>query len=298
MKNAIELLTGKHYPVSGGFWNTDPNYPEKLKPHIGTDFPLNRGTQLKVFTYLQVIKIGGHKDYGIQVFLYDPNNDLTHHFAHLQELHPELSVGDGRYIGFEFAKSGASGVGFNGQVISEGVVPHLHWGVAKGRVTDTSKGHQWLSIIDVEFDCTNADGSVTGGNVENDIVGTSFTFKGGTPIYNDNPVPTLYPDQPKRNYPATVIKESGEWLKIRVNAFSPTDVWIYKKDAGITVSTDPSLKLNNEPLYGNSTTTSVANNITGTFYYWDDKVINGRRRITNKSSSVGVEGQVTGFIKS
>lgn len=62
-------------------------------------------------------------------------------------------------------------------------------------------------------------------------------------------------------------------------------------------SAGASVALNNTPLYANSTTSTVANKLTGTYYYWDNEVINGRRRITNAKNRVGVKGQVTGFIK-
>lgn len=57
------------------------------------------------------------------------------------------------------------------------------------------------------------------------------------------------------------------------------------------------VKLNNEPLYATSTTTKVSARITGAYFYWDNKTLNGRRRITNRKDRVGVKGQVTGFIK-
>lgn len=36
--------------------------------------------------------------------------------------------------------------------------------------------------------------------------------------------------------------------------------------------------------------------LTGTYYYWSNEIINGRIRVTNAKSRVGVKGQVTGWI--
>lgn len=56
------------------------------------------------------------------------------------------------------------------------------------------------------------------------------------------------------------------------------------------------VKLSNEPLYVSSTAKTAASKVTGTYYYWDNETVNGRRRITNAKSRVGIEGQVTGWI--
>jgi len=63
---------------------------------------------------------------------------------------------------------------------------------------------------------------------------------------------------------------------------------------GLTAG-DP-IYLNNEPLYASSTLKTPAGRKTGTYYFWGGSVINGRIRITNQKSRVGVAGQVTGWI--
>lgn len=57
------------------------------------------------------------------------------------------------------------------------------------------------------------------------------------------------------------------------------------------------ITLKNEPLYASSDTTKVAAYIYGLHYLWSATVINGRIRITTDKSKVGVNGQVTGWIK-
>ncbi len=56
------------------------------------------------------------------------------------------------------------------------------------------------------------------------------------------------------------------------------------------------LTLKNTPLYVSSTEKNKASDKSGVFYVWGDEVLNGRIRITNRKSNVGVQGQVTGWI--
>lgn len=62
------------------------------------------------------------------------------------------------------------------------------------------------------------------------------------------------------------------------------------------LSAGTKLTLKNTPLYVSSTTKNTSSSKTGTFYVWSNAVVNGRIRITNKTSNVGVSGQVTGWI--
>ena len=57
-----------------------------------------------------------------------------------------------------------------------------------------------------------------------------------------------------------------------------------------------SMALIGEPLYASSTSVSPAAIVTGRYWRWDEAVINGRIRITNDPSRIGVAGQVTGWI--
>ena len=54
--------------------------------------------------------------------------------------------------------------------------------------------------------------------------------------------------------------------------------------------------LNNTPCYSSETAKEAYGTKTGTFYLWDNVVRNGRIRITNAVSRVGVAGQVTCWI--
>ena len=52
-----------------------------------------------------------------------------------------------------------------------------------------------------------------------------------------------------------------------------------------------------KPVYASASSKSSSGTLTGTYYYWNNEVINGRIRVTNAKSRVGVKGQVTGWIQ-
>ena len=54
--------------------------------------------------------------------------------------------------------------------------------------------------------------------------------------------------------------------------------------------------LKSVPLYTSSTAKDPASKKSGTFYLWSGEMVNGRIRVTNRKASVGVAGQVTGWI--
>lgn len=56
------------------------------------------------------------------------------------------------------------------------------------------------------------------------------------------------------------------------------------------------LKLSKTPMYASASTKSMSCYKTGTYYIWSVDTVNGRIRITNAPSHVGVKGQVTGWI--
>lgn len=56
------------------------------------------------------------------------------------------------------------------------------------------------------------------------------------------------------------------------------------------------ISLNKAELYVSSNADSPSGEVSGIYWLWDNKVINGRRRITNSKSNIGKDGQVTGWI--
>ena len=63
-----------------------------------------------------------------------------------------------------------------------------------------------------------------------------------------------------------------------------------------TIAAGAKLSLKNVALYASSTAKTKSSSKTGTYYIWSTEVVNGRIRITNKTSNVGKSGQVTGWI--
>lgn len=123
--------------ITGGFWNSDPNYP--YKPHIGNDYGANVGEELIAYDDYEVIGINsGHSDYGLHIFLYFPKIDKTGHYAHMDSI--LVYKGEKGNAGDIIGTSGNTGK-------SSG--PHLHFGFANDRVTNTNKGTEgnpWMNF--------------------------------------------------------------------------------------------------------------------------------------------------------
>lgn len=67
-------------------------------------------------------------------------------------------------------------------------------------------------------------------------------------------------------------------------------------DAVSSIYAGAKVGLNRTPIYISSSAKNPSGTKTGTYYIWSDEVSDGRIRITNDSSRVGVSGQVTGWI--
>lgn len=57
------------------------------------------------------------------------------------------------------------------------------------------------------------------------------------------------------------------------------------------------LELIREPLYVGSASKTPVSAVTGSYFVWSPTVVNGKIRITNAKSRVGINGQVTGWIE-
>ncbi len=98
------------------------------------------------------------------------------------------------------------------------------------------------------------------------------------------------------------IKDNGKW--VNPEPYLEADYPIKGSDSGsstnsstaTTIKAGDKLNLLNEPSYNSSTSKSVISYRTGAFYVWSAEVVNGRIRITNHPSRVGVAGQVTCWI--
>jgi GH25 family lysozyme M1 (1,4-beta-N-acetylmuramidase) len=87
------------------------------------------------------------------------------------------------------------------------------------------------------------------------------------------------------------LGDKYEEVQAKINA-------MYSKPAPApkTPAKGQQVSLSNVPLYATASSSVACGKVRGTYYLWDGILINGRYRITNAASRVGVAGQVTGFI--
>ena len=64
----------------------------------------------------------------------------------------------------------------------------------------------------------------------------------------------------------------------------------------VTFTAGAQVNLSNVPLYGSASTSKVANKLTGIYYIWSTKVVNGRVRITTSAKNAGKLLKITGWI--
>jgi hypothetical protein len=123
-----DLTDGFERRITGGFWNTDPTYP--YPPHAGVDYGADVGEEVTAYDDYEVIGINsGHSDYGKHVFLYFPKINKTGLYGHLSRI--DVSLGQ--------RGNAQSVIGLSGNTGKSGG-PHLHFGLANGKVTSTNKG--------------------------------------------------------------------------------------------------------------------------------------------------------------
>lgn len=89
-----------------------------------------------------------------------------------------------------------------------------------------------------------------------------------------------------------LIKYTGMKKKVA----KPTAKPVTKPTTLAGVKAGDSVKLNKTPLYSTSANKKASGYLTGTYYLWDGKKVNGRYRITNAKNRVGVAGQITGWV--
>lgn len=69
-----------------------------------------------------------------------------------------------------------------------------------------------------------------------------------------------------------------------------------KPAAEVVLTAGAELELSKEPLYISASAAVRSSTVSGKYFFWGGSVINGRIRITNSKSRVGIAGQVTGWI--
>ncbi len=95
-----------------------------------------------------------------------------------------------------------------------------------------------------------------------------------------------------------LVKEGSHCVMVLENGSAVATV-APKPSATVSTTTlkaGQAVYLSNTAVYGNASTASVSSRKTGTFYLWDDDVISGRVKITNRADRVGKAGQVTGWM--
>ena len=69
-----------------------------------------------------------------------------------------------------------------------------------------------------------------------------------------------------------------------------------KPDTEVILTAGTELELSKEPLYRSASAAVRSSTVSGKYFFWGGSVVNGRIRITNSKSRVGISGQVTGWI--
>ena len=91
-----------------------------------------------------------------------------------------------------------------------------------------------------------------------------------------------------------------DWFRAQVKAKMSTDdkaTSTEKKETSTpSYRVGRALQLKNEKLYVSSTASTAKKTVSGTYYIWNNEIVNGRLRVTVRESYVGIAGMVTGWI--
>lgn len=99
-----------------------------------------------------------------------------------------------------------------------------------------------------------------------------------------------------KSCPGTWLKQKHPEIVTRVNAILAVSEAEKKEDPDVVLTAGAELDLSREPLYVSATAAVRSSTVSGKYFFWGGSVINGRIRITNSKSRVGIAGQVTGWI--
>ena len=109
---------------------------------------------------------------------------------------------------------------------------------------------------------------------------------------------TVHRDYANKSCPGDYLYNKHGYIANEVNKLvgSTTSKPTTNNPSTSTLTKGTKLSLSNVALYVSSTAKMAVSTKSGTYYTWDNEVINGRVRITNSASNVGEAGQVTGWI--
>ena len=184
-------------------------------------------------------------------------------------------------------QNGWSGIGYHFLVRKDG-------SIHRGRPIDTVGAHTYGKNSDSIGVCFE-------GNFETETMSAAQKQAGAELVtYIRNLFPSIKTVGKHRDYCSTACPGKNfpfDFIAAGVKVENkPAET---KKDDTPTLTacnTGQALTLKNEPLFATAYTDKKAGSVYGTFYVWSGTVINGRIRITNEKSKVGISGQVTGWI--
>ena len=137
--------------ITSDIWKRDDTYPKQFLPHVGYDYRAQ--SPLNLVAPFDCVVIGVRttlgSTYGRQVFLWNPILNVTAHYAHLSSV--KVAVGQSVPKGSVIGVSGRSGVS------EKSYSAHLHFGLAKGKITNAGNkgnyiGDVWLDVELFDFD--------------------------------------------------------------------------------------------------------------------------------------------------
>ena len=177
--------------------------------------------------------------------------------------------------------------------------------------TDTETYEKSQTLVNQYFDTETSWGTIEELNWGTNVgISSSVEHNGsvsmGVAHYNTTVAPstsgtlltkTSKQAKPYVDYAVTAKTKNRTANSIDVEVTIKASVTVATNAGSTKVASGATVKLNSTKLYASSTATTHANTLTGTYYLWDSSVINGRIRITNLKSRVGVSGQITGWVK-
>ena len=149
LSKVSKYFMGTEVVITSDIWDRDKDYPKQFLPHVGYDYRSKVGTPVYAPFTGEIVQVTPNlgSSYGRQVYVYDGSH--TFHTAHYSKV--EVETGQKVKVGDLLGLSGASGAKENTYA------PHLHAGLAKGRITNAGKkgshlGDLWVDLEEFNFE--------------------------------------------------------------------------------------------------------------------------------------------------
>lgn len=188
--------------------------------------------------------------------------------------------------------NGWSGIGYHFYVRKDG---SIYRGRPEEMVGAHASGHNSTTI-----------GICFEGNFENEYMSSAQKQAGGELVgyllkkYSSITKVSKHKDYmatacPGRNFPFNDILSIASNYEQKKETTS-TESTKSNESTLISLKAGQVITLKNTPLYVSSAAEKKSGTVNGTYYVWSNEVVNGRIRITNAKTRVGIAGQVTGWI--